>query len=392
MLEPLALMKQSAPYAIELRRILHRHPELAFQEKETSALIRRELTSYGAELLDGLIPTGVVAKIRGGCSGRTILVREDIDALPMRECTGLEFSSQEDGVCHSCGHDIHTASLLLLAKTLCEAKSKLSGDVLLVFQPAEETASGAKAMFAAGLGQDETSYDEVIGFHVDPLFSSGTIGLIKGPANASTDLVRITVHSQGGHGAHPYRCADPVATAGYLLAQLQTVVSRENPALQPAVLTFGMIHGGTAPNIIPTQVEMTGTLRAFNEEGRHAIWEAIRRMTEYGATAMRATATTEIEEGVPVLINDPAIVDGISAAAQKLLGESGVVFLEQPSPGSDDFSCYLNQAPGVQFRVGTNNGEACTKLGIHNPENIFDEESIYISSAVMLQYILDKLG
>lgn len=392
MLEPLALMKQSVPHATKLRRILHRHPELAFQENETSALIRSELALYGVELLDGLIPTGVVARIRGGYSGRTILVREDIDALPMQESTGLDFSSQTDGVCHSCGHDIHTASLLLLAKTLCELKAELHGSVLLVFQPAEETASGAKAMFAAGLGQNETSYDEVIGFHVDPLLQSGTIGLIKGPANASTDIIRITVQSQGGHGAHPYRCADPVATAGYLLTQLQTIISRENPALQPAVLTFGTIHGGTAPNIIPTQVEMTGTLRAFNEESRHAMWGAIRRITEHGAVAMRAKATVEIEEGVPVLVNNPAIIDEISVAAQKVLGENGIIFIEQPSPGSDDFSCFLHKAPGVQFRVGTSNGKACTKLGIHNPENIFDEESVYTSSAVILRYILDKMG
>lgn len=392
MLHPLELMKQSATYATELRRTLHRYPELAFQEEKTAALVRRELTQCGAELLNGPLPTSVVGLIRGGHPGRTILVREDIDALPMQENTGLVFSSQTDGACHSCGHDIHTASLLLLAKTLCAFKEQLHGNVLLVFQPAEETASGAKAMFNTGFGLNETRYDEVVGFHTDPGLSVGKISLLKGPANASTDLVRIMVHSKGGHGAHPYRCADPVATAGYLLTQYQTIISRENPALHPAVLTFGTIHGGTAPNIIPTKVEMTGTLRAFNESSRHAMWQAIHRVTEYGALAMRTTATAEIEEGVPALINDPCIIDDIADAARKIIGGENVIFANQPSPGSDDFSCFLQQAPGVQFRVGTQNSDPRSGLGLHNPENIFDEGSIYLSGAVILQYILNKLG
>lgn len=391
MLEPLALMECALPHAVKLRRTLHSNPELAFNEIETTALIRKSLAQYGAQLLEGPLPTGVAALIKGGHPGRTILVREDIDALPMSENTGLAFASCKSGVCHACGHDIHTASLLLLAKTLCEIKDRLHGSVLLVFQPAEETAGGAKAMLANGFGHSDTCYNEVIGFHVDPELPVGKIGLIKGPANASTDLVRITVHSKGGHGAHPYRCADPVATAGYLLTQLQTIISRENPALQPAVLTFGTIHGGTAANIIPTQVEMTGTLRAFSETGRRAMWQSIQRVTEHGAAAMRATATVEIEEGVPALVNDPAIVDDIAAVAQRVLGAENVVFLEQPSPGSDDFSCFLQKAPGVQFRVGTHNGTPNSRLGIHNPENIFDERAIYLSGAIMLQYILDKL-
>lgn len=387
---PLTYMKQSLPHAIELRRTLHRFPELSFKEDRTTALIVRELLSYGARVLDGFLPTGVTALISGSHPGRTILVREDIDALPMEEATGLEFSSQVSGACHSCGHDIHTASLLLVAKTLCSIKEELHGNVLLVFQPAEETASGAKALFAAGFGQGETHYDEVIGFHVEPSLKAGTIGLIKGPANASTDLVRITVRSSGGHGAHPYRCADPVTAAGYLLTQLQTIISRENPALQPAVLTFGTIHGGTASNIIPTEVEMTGTLRTFHEEGRHAMWQSIRRIAEHGAAAMRAGAEVEIKEGVPVLVNSPTVIDHISIAAEKVLGKENIVFLENPSPGSDDFSCFLTHAPGVQFRVGTANASEESKLGIHNPKNIFDEDSIYTSGAVMLQYILDQ--
>lgn len=386
-----ARLEELLPQALEIRRSLHTHPELAFREEQTSALIRRQLTAWGVSLLPDCLPTAVVGVIEGAQPGPTILVREDIDALPMTEATGLPFASQVPGVCHSCGHDIHTSSLLLLAGALQPLRSSLRGRVLLAFQPAEETASGGKAMLKAGFGQGETHYDQVIGFHTEPDLEAGEVGLTKGPANASTDIIHITVEGPGGHGAHPYRCADPVVTAAYLLTQLQTVISRENPALQPAVLTFGSIHGGTAENIIPTQVTMGGTLRAFQEDGRRALWEAIRRVTQNCCQAMRAHGTVEILEGVPPLVNDAAICDGLEQAADRILG-GGHVHRRPASPGSDDFSCFLSLAPGVQFRVGTGNGQPNSRLGLHNPANLFDEGAVYIGAAVMGQYLLDQLG
>lgn len=379
------------PEAAEYRRQLHRHPELAFQEKETAAGIRKRLCEYGIELLEVQPETAVVGRIRGEQDGPVILVREDIDALPMTEQTGLPFASETQGVCHSCGHDIHTASLMLLARALQENRHLLHGTVLVAFQPAEETASGAKAMFAAGFGCGETAYDEVIGFHTEPSLEKGKIGIACGACNASTDIVHISVRSQGGHGAHPYRCADPVAAAAYLITQLQTVISRENPALRPAVFTVGSIHGGTAENIIPTEVKLGGTLRAFDEDSRHAMWQSIRRITEHCCAAMRAEGSTEILEGVPVLYNDPGLCAVLRTAAGAVLGEENVVDFPA-SPGSDDFSCFLEKAPGFQFRVGTANAAPESKLGIHNPKNIFDEESIYVGAAAMAAYILEQLG
>ena len=385
-----ACLDELLPQALDIRRSLHQHPELAFQEEQTAERIRRQLAAWGVRLLPDCLPTAVVGAIDGTLPGPTILVREDIDALPMVEATGLPFASQVSGACHACGHDIHTASLLLLAGALQRSRSSLRGRVLLAFQPAEETASGAKAMLKAGFGQGETHFDQVIGFHTEPNLDVGDIGLTKGAANASTDIIHITVKGPGGHGAHPYRCADPVVTAAYLITQLQTVISRENPALQPAVLTFGSIHGGTAENIIPIQVTMGGTLRAFREDGRRAMWDSIRRVTQHCCQALRAEGTVEILEGVPSLTNDASICDGLEQAADKILGSGRVRHLPA-SPGSDDFSCFLELAPGVQFRVGTGNGQKESRLGLHNPANLFDEGAVYVGAAVMGQYLLDQL-
>ncbi len=383
------LTKELMPSAVEFRRVLHRHPELAFQETVTSGKIREELKAEGIPVEEDLLPTSVIAVISGKRPGKTILVREDIDALPMEERTGLSFSSEIPGCAHSCGHDIHTSALVLLGKILWSMREQLTGKVILVFQPAEETASGAKAMMEAGFREKYPDIDQVIGFHTDPTLDAGTIGLVKGAANASTDEVTVTVKSPGGHGAHPYRCGDPVAAAGYLLTQLQTVISRENPALEPAVLTFGMIHGGTAPNIIPTEVVMKGTLRAFDETGRKNMWDAIRRVSELGAKAMRTEAKTEIKEGVPVLYNDPETIEQIRTACEHILGAGKALDLKA-SPGSDDFSCFLSCAPGVQFKCGTGNEDPKSRKGIHNGENIFDEKCIETGCMVMAEFIFER--
>ncbi|MFI3226977.1 MAG: M20 family metallopeptidase [Clostridia bacterium] len=383
------VLQEHAPAMIELRRVLHQNPELAYQEYVTTKYIKEELLACGATLLEDILPTGAVA-IFGKETGKTIMVRQDIDALPMKELTDLPYASKNDA-CHSCGHDIHTTSLLLLAKGLASCQDKLQGRVVLVFQPAEEGAGGAIKMIDAGLMEKLPKIDSVIGFHVDCDTPVGKIGITKGPACASSDGVSITVHSKGGHGAHPYRCADPITTAGYLLTQLQTVISRENPAVQPAVLTFGTINGGTAANIIPTEVTMKGSLRSFNEQGRHKMWESIKRVSECCCQAMRAEVSVNIHEGLPVLLNDPEICDKIALATRKVLGDDSVIWGEYPSPGSDDFACFLSYAKGVQFRVGTSNDDPNSKLGIHNPKTIFDERAIYNGALVMQEYICNEL-
>lgn len=385
-------LQEALPEAVAWRRALHRVPELAFREVNTTAFIRRTLEDCGIEVLPQIMETGVVAVIRGALPGKTVMLREDIDALPMGEETGLAFASETPGVCHSCGHDIHTSSLLLAGKVLQQCREILPGAVVLVFQPAEETASGAKAMLQAGLKDLYPDTAAVIGFHVAPQYPAGTVGLIKGPACASTDEVRVILRGEGGHGAHPYRCADTVAAAGYLLAELQTLISRENPAVKPAVLTFGMIHGGSAPNAIPKEVELRGTLRAFHEDSRQNLWAGIRRVARCCAEIHRATAEVTILEGVPVLCNDPAMTEGLAKAARDLYGPDSVIWEELPSPGSDDFSCFSAIAPGVQFRVGSGNDDPRSKLGLHCPETLFDEKAIEVGAAVMIGYLMQAVG
>lgn len=383
-------LDQNLDQAVHFRRDMHQHPELAFREYKTTAKIAEKLDEMGVERIP-LLETGVVGILRCG-EGKTVLLREDIDALPMREVTGLPFASAEDGVCHACGHDIHTSALLLAAKVLCEHREEIHGNVVFVFQPAEETASGAKKMIGAGLAAKLPPVDSVVGFHVEPSLPAGTAGFFAGASNASTDEIDITVRSAGGHGAHPYRCADSVLTAGFLLTALQTVVSRENPAVQPAVLTFGSIHGGTAANVIPTEVTMKGTLRTFNTEGRKRMIAAIRRISEDTAAAMRAEADVTVLEGVPVLYNDPDVDARLAKAADAVLGSDHVAYLEYPSPGSDDFSCFLDFAPGEQFRIGTGTADPNSRLGLHNPGNLFDESAIRAGAAVLSEYTRRELS
>ena len=229
---------------IAIRRHIHRHPELSNKEYKTTEFIREKLTEYGVEIAEIGMKTGVVAVIRGGKPGKTVAIREDIDALPMKELTGLPFASENDGACHSCGHDIHTTVLLYCAKVLSEIREELAGTVMLIFQPAEEH-MGAGELVDCNFTQ-VAKPDAFIGLHVSPEIDAGSIGLKKGPANASNDFFNIKIKGKGGHGAHPENCIDPVVISGYVITQLQTVISRENYPVYPGVLTIGSIHGGTA--------------------------------------------------------------------------------------------------------------------------------------------------
>lgn len=384
------LLKQYYPEAVKLRRQLHQNPELSGREFAASALIRETLQAYDIALEPLECETGVCAFIPGSPGGETVVLREDIDALPMQEETGLPFASQNPGVCHSCGHDLHTACLLLTGMVLRQCREQLSCNVRLVFQPAEETMTGAEAMLAGGLDRLEPKGDLVVGVHTSPDHPAGSIALIQGPACASSDQLEIIVRGKGGHGAHPYRTVDPIVTAGVMLTQLQTIVSRENVPFDAAVLSFGTIHGGTAPNIIPDEVTLTGTLRTFNETVRRNMLDSIRRIAGGCCQAMRAQAEVNVIRGVPVLINNSGIVEQLEAAARKTIGAEQIRHLKRPSPGSDDFSIFLQKMPGVQFLIGTANDRPDTKIGLHNPKIQFDEAGIYAGAHVLCQFVLDR--
>ena len=383
---------QYADHAIELRRTLHRNPELSGQEWETTALIRRELESYGIRILDSGLTTGLIAEIRGTAegSGKTAAVRADIDALPVQEKTGEEFTSEISGSSHACGHDLHTAALLLAARVLKQMEHSFSGIVRLMFQPSEEKGTGARTMIGHG-AMENPKPDVVLGVHTWPDTPAGMIGVKPGASHASSDNVVIKVRGKGGHGAHPYRCVDPVLASAFLLTQIQTIISRELPMVEAGVLSFGVIRGGTAANVIPDEVEIQGTLRTLNAEWREQIIKSIHRIAKSSCEAMRAEAEVTISEGMPVLYNTPEMIDGIRSSAAKVLGVDCVQELENASHGSDDFSCYLAYAPGALFRMGTGNEDPATHVGLHNGGNRFDERGIPAAAAVITQFLLDFL-
>ena len=392
-MDTMELVKAQEQEMIQMRRHIHQNPELSNQEFQTTKLIQEKLTEYGIEIADIGLKTGVVGVLKGRFPGKALAIREDIDALPMKELTGLPFASASDGVCHSCGHDIHTTVLLYTAKILSALKDELHGNVMFLFQPAEENGSGAKQLIDCGFDQ-VLKPDAFVGLHVAPKLNAGCIGLKDGAASASSDMFQIRVTGKGGHGAHPENCVDPIMISAYILTQLQTIVSRENHPIHPAVLTVGSIHGGQANNVIPDYVDMGGTLRSLEPESRQAMQEAIDRITVSCAEAMRGKAEVTWNKGMPPLVNDTPIVDGIRAAAQKLLPADAIKTIADPSLGSEDFS-YLFPAygPGAQFSLGCgNDSDPNTRHGLHNSKNVFDEGCLAVGTAVLVQYARDFLG
>lgn len=379
-------------YGIALRRELHKHPELSLKEYKTTSLISNELKKLGINPLQLGLETGVVADIIGkkADSEKVIAIRADIDALPVQEADNGPFSSETAGVCHACGHDIHTAILLLTARVLTENADKFSGRVRLIFQPAEESGDGAKLMFKHG-ALEGIKPDCVIGMHTWPDTPAGKIGVRFGASHASSDTIKIKVIGKGGHGAHPYRCVDPVVAACSLVMQMQTVISRELSINDGGVLTFGMIHGGTAPNVIPDSVELAATLRALDPDKRLQMLDSIRRIAESCCMALRAKAEITIEEGMPPIVNDLTIIEKIKNSAVKALGADNVEQLKQASPGSDDFAFYLEKFPGALFRVGTGSDDPLTHIGLHNAKNRFDERSIAAGACVLTEFVFDNL-
>ena len=386
-METMKLVQQYADEMIAIRRHIHQNPELSNEEFKTTELIKEKLTEYGVEIIDIGMPTGVLAILRGGKPGKTVAMREDIDALPMAELADVPYKSTVENVCHSCGHDIHGTVLLYAAKALAQVKDELCGNVVFMFQPAEEKGTGAK-LFVEKKFYEYVKPDVFVGLHVSPEFPAGSIGLKRGPANASCDVFSIKVSGKGGHGAHPENCIDPIAISAYLLTQLQTVISRENHPVYPAVLTIGSIHAGKAPNIIPDFVEMGGTLRSLDFDSRTKMQNAIDRIVKNCCEAMRGSGEVFWDKGMPPLVNDDAVIDALTVAATETIGADHIVAIKNPSLGSEDFSYLFPQyAPGAQFRLGSGNDvDPNTRHGLHNSKNTFDDSCLVAGAAVLVQY------
>ncbi|MBD3304889.1 amidohydrolase [candidate division KSB3 bacterium] len=375
---------------LTIRRHLHKFPELSHKEYETTQFITDQLTEYGIDEFSPLPDTGVIAIIRGSKPGKTVAIRADIDALPITEETGLPYASVNDGVMHACGHDVHTTVALGCAKLLQAKKHDLQGTVKCIFQPAEEMLQGSRYILDAG-GLDQPPVDAIMALHCWPDIPVGTIGVRHGSMMASSDTFTIRVYGQQGHAAHPHKCVDPIVISGQIVNTLQTVVSREIPPTDPLVLTVGKIQGGKAYNIIPSMVEMIGTVRSLNPDLRSEMPGIMRRIVEGTAAAMRGRAEVDYQFGTPPLISDEGLNQIVEATTQELLGDDKLVHLTIPSMGSEDFAFYMERVRGVFFRLGIYSDQLEARVPLHSPSFMVDEACLPIGVAVMSQAVYTYL-
>jgi amidohydrolase len=365
---------------IGLRHEIHRDPELAFQEERTARRLEDALRVVRPIQLDRVAGTGVVARIAGrDPRAPVVAIRGDIDALPIHESTGLEFSSQNAGVMHACGHDVHATWAVGAAHLL--SKSPATGDVLVVLQPAEEVGKGAQAVMQSGALEDVSA---IFGAHVDRRFPVGTVVAEAGPLAASADDFHIELVGSGAHAARPHEAADPIVGAGALIGALQTIVSRRLDPSRAAVVTIGTINAGSAPNVIPERAMMTGTLRATDPDTRRLLHDEVRRMTQAVAAGYRLKAHVTIEPGPPPIVNPVEPSSWARTAAISLLGADAVVPLGFVNLAGEDFAYYMEQIPGCFLRVGAREtgGDA---IPAHTPRFYAAEESIFVGAAVLAE-------
>ncbi|HET6511974.1 MAG TPA: amidohydrolase [Candidatus Kapabacteria bacterium] len=358
---------------VRLRREIHSHPELAFEEIKTSTLVAETLKRVGVETKTQVAKTGVLGYIRGGKPGRTIALRADMDALPIKEATGLPFASKNEGKMHACGHDAHTSIALGAAMILNEMKSELNGEVRFLFQPSEErNPGGAPFMIEAGALE---GVDEIYGLHVYAQSDAGTVAFYPGEMMASADELYITIKGKSGHGARPHLAVDPIVTTAQLIMTLQTLVSRNLDPFAHGVITIGSIHAGHAPNIIPNEVKLIGTLRSMSKEWREYAHKRIREIVEGVTKANGCEFDLHIDFGYPVLRNWDEQTEFAENAAKEFFGEANVLRAERMM-GAEDFAYYLEKVPGTFYRLGIRNEAQGITADIHNDRFTIDEEAL----------------
>lgn len=381
---PAGLERLFPPELVErllvLRRDLHRHPEVAWQEHRTAGRLHEELEALRPIRLERIAGTGVVARIRGRDTGApAVAIRGDIDALPIDEATGLAWTSERPGVMHACGHDVHAAWTVGAACLLAE--NPADGDVLIVLQPAEETGKGATAVLETGILEGVAA---IFGAHVDRRFAVGQVVAEVGPLAASADEWEIELIGSGAHAARPHEAADPIIGVGALIGALQTIVARRvNPA-DAAVVSIGTVHAGTASNIIPDRATLTGTLRAIKPETRRLLHEELRSIAEATAATHRLQARITIDSGPPPIINPAEPIGWARNATTALLGEGALVPLGFLNLAGEDFACYLENIPGCFLRIGARE-DGGAEIPAHTPRFYAAEESIFIGAAVLAE-------
>jgi amidohydrolase len=370
--QSLAVSDRLFAETVALRRDLHAHPELAFAEHRTAGIVVERLRALGIETHAGIGGTGVVGLLSGAHPGPTIMLRADMDALPMPEENDVPYVSQMPGVTHACGHDAHVAMLLGAAQLLAASTGEIHGRIAFVFQPAEEGGGGALAMLEDGL-IERFGIERAYGLHVGTVLPSGVFGLRPGPLMASVDSFDLVVEGMGGHGAMPQFSVDPIVVAAEVVGSLQRVVSREIDPIEPAVVTIGAINGGTTYNVIPPRVAMKGTVRALSDTTRNAMEGRIRRIAEHTCAAANATCTLDWHPSYPVTSNDPAETAFVRATLAAEFGDARVLEIP-PIMGSEDFSYYAQRVPACFWFLGA--ADATHRFPNHHPAFDIDENAM----------------
>jgi amidohydrolase len=368
-------------YSQGLRRDLHRHPELGFHEVRTAGVVARELGQLGLEMTTGVAETGVVALLEGKHPGPTVLLRFDMDALPVQEETGNEFASQTAGVMHACGHDGHVAVGLTAARMLNDRREQLHGQVKFVFQPAEEGQGGAERMIAAGV-LDHPRPERVLALHIWNELPVGTIAIVPGPLMAGGEKFGIKLIGKGGHGALPHLAVDPIAAAAQLITALQSVVARNISPLESAVISVTQVRAGEAFNVIPPTAELAGTIRTFRPEIRTLVLSRFRQVVESIAEAMGCGVKIDLVKLTPPVINDAALAEGLAQRIGQSMPEAELVTNFQTMV-SEDIAYMMEQIPGCYMLVGGANPANKLDYPHHHPKFDFDEQALILASALM---------
>jgi amidohydrolase len=374
---------------VELRRDFHRHPELGFAEKRTAGIVAERLSALGLAPTTGLAETGVTAMLAGAGDGPVLMLRSDMDALPIREETGLPFASENEGVMHACGHNCHMATLLTAAAALARDPASLSGRIKLCFQPAEEGLGGARRMIEAGVLRDPAP-TAAVGLHYWSGLETGKIALQAGPVMAAVDDFEITVTGQGGHAALPHQAVDPLICGAAIVAALQTVVSRISDPMEAVVLTVAEFHSGSAFNIIPDEARLGGTARCFDR----GIWAGLpERLETIIAGVCRAHGCgykLNYHRTTTPVVNDPAVTAIVREVATKLVGEENIVDFRLM--GGEDMSAFLDEIPGCFFFVGAGSEAKGIGAAHHNPKFDLDEDALPIGVEMMIRVARHFLG
>ncbi|MFV0472037.1 MAG: M20 family metallopeptidase [Paludibacteraceae bacterium] len=387
----LLLARKSEKFVRDTYRYLHQHPELSFQEYNTSAFIKSELERMGITYRDKIADTGILGRIEGvNPQKRVVALRADIDALPIAEKNDISFRSQHDNVMHACGHDAHTACLLGAARILDKLKNEFEGTVLLIFQPGEEKAPGGAGLMLREGVFDEVKPDVIVAQHVSVDYGVGELAFATGKIMASADEVHITVKGKGGHGALPHLCNDTVLAASQTIVALQQIKSRLCPPQIPMILTFGKILAEGATNIIPNEVKISGTFRTFDEAWRIEAKEHIRRIATETCLAYGCEAKIEIPAGYPCVVNDKEITNRAEEAAVKLIGSNNVKGLEQRMT-SEDFGFFSQQYPCCFYRFGVKGKSNFNAGGLHTSTFCIDEDALEIGTAALAWIALEML-